>query len=295
VVGVVVPCLAWWSRPRENSLLVEFDAEALRVEGRTVCSVVANPKDGYPDFPETAYARGAFDIVPLRSAIAPWSLDGARPLRLSIPDAFLFATWRPLLITARDAGFDSALVDGSTEGAYPIHFAHGDAQDSSAADTADAMGACIFLRPDSIVARRSCDWLYSSSDGPQAAGDSSLDRILLDNEIRERIAVVPTRGAPRQIAAFVDSLEAFLDDGSWLQLEVRPTVTCRDFLGFNHDLDSVSLSRGRVPPERRFDDYFLAFRMRSPTPQAQPRRASSPHPRKPEHRPLVLEMGAEEP
>lgn len=293
LVASLVAGLAWWSRPARDSLLVEFDAVALRVEGRTVSPVVANAKDGFPDFPDSAYAPGTLEVVPLRNAILPWSRDRSRPLRLAIPDSFLFATWKPLLVTARDAGFDSALVDGSTAGAVPILLSRGTTRDPSSGAPEVGMAACLIMRADSVVARHTCAWPYGPSDGPGTMDDSALHRILLDNEIRERIAVVPTRHTPRQIAAFVDSLEAFVDDGSWVRLEMLPKVPCGDFVGFHRDFDSVSLSRGRVALERRFDDDILAFRIRNPTRQAQPRRALASPPRKPDYQPLILEMGAE--
>lgn len=101
-------------KPQETSV-ISVSATALLLDGREICPIIVNPKDGYPDYPDSVWS--GFFIEPLKVALAKVKDNGkaieainpSKPFKgeilLHADRSIPFATLKPVLRSAGNAGF----------------------------------------------------------------------------------------------------------------------------------------------------------------------------------------------
>ena len=101
-------------KPQEVSV-ISVSKNELLLDGRVICPVIINPKDGYPDFPDSVWS--GFFIEPLKAALDKVKENGeaiarinpSRPFRgeilLHADRRLPFATLKPVMRSAGNAGF----------------------------------------------------------------------------------------------------------------------------------------------------------------------------------------------
>lgn len=101
-------------KPQEVSV-ISVSKNELLLDGRVICPVIINPKDGYPDFPDSVWS--GFFIEPLKVALDKVKENGeaiarinpSRPFRgeilLHADRRLPFATLKPVMRSAGNAGF----------------------------------------------------------------------------------------------------------------------------------------------------------------------------------------------
>jgi biopolymer transport protein ExbD len=101
-------------KPKELSVM-SLSKDMLLLDGKPICPVIVNPKDGYPDFPDSVWS--GFFIAPLKDALdkvkenaqAIEKINPGRPFKgeiiLHADRRIPFATIKPVLRSAGNAGF----------------------------------------------------------------------------------------------------------------------------------------------------------------------------------------------
>jgi len=101
-------------KPQELSV-ISVSAKSLLLDGKEICPVIVNPKDGYPDFPDSVWS--GFFIEPLKVALdkvkdngkAIEAINPSKPFKgeilLHADRNIPFATLKPVLRSAGNAGF----------------------------------------------------------------------------------------------------------------------------------------------------------------------------------------------
>lgn len=101
-------------KPAELSV-ISVSAKALLLDGKEICPVIVNPKDGYPDFPDSVWS--GFFLAPLKEALdkvkdngkAIEAINPSKPFKgeilLHADRNIPFATLKPVLRSAGNAGF----------------------------------------------------------------------------------------------------------------------------------------------------------------------------------------------
>lgn len=101
-------------KPKEVSV-ISLSKDMLLLDGKPICPVIINPKDGYPDFPDSVWS--GFFIHPLKEALdkvkenaqAIERINPNKPFNgeilLHADRAIPFATLKPVMRSAGNAGF----------------------------------------------------------------------------------------------------------------------------------------------------------------------------------------------
>lgn len=101
-------------KPAEVSV-ISVSKDALLLDGKEICPVIVNPKDGFPDFPDSVWS--GFFIEPLKVALdkvkdngkAIEAINPGKPFKgeilLHADRNIPFATLKPVLRSAGNAGF----------------------------------------------------------------------------------------------------------------------------------------------------------------------------------------------
>jgi len=101
-------------KPGELSV-ISLSSTALLLDGKEICPVIVNPKDGFPDFPDSVWS--GFFLNPLKVALdkvadngkAIAKINPSKPFKgeilLHADHAIPFATLKPVLRSAGNAGF----------------------------------------------------------------------------------------------------------------------------------------------------------------------------------------------
>jgi biopolymer transport protein ExbD len=101
-------------KPKELSVM-SLSKDMLLLDGKPICPVIINPKDGYPDFPDSVWS--GFFISPLKDALdkvkenaqAIEKINPSKPFKgeiiLHADRRIPFATIKPVLRSAGNAGF----------------------------------------------------------------------------------------------------------------------------------------------------------------------------------------------
>jgi len=101
-------------KPKTISV-ISLSKDQLLLDGKPICPVIVNPKDGFPDFPDSVWS--GFFISPLKDALdkvkenaeAIAKIDPSKPfsgeILLDADRRIPFATLKPVLRSAGNAGF----------------------------------------------------------------------------------------------------------------------------------------------------------------------------------------------
>lgn len=101
-------------KPKEVSV-ISLSKDMLLLDGKPICPVIINPKDGYPDFPDSVWS--GFFIHPLKEALDKVKENGQAIERINpnkpfngeillhVDRAIPFATLKPVMRSAGNAGF----------------------------------------------------------------------------------------------------------------------------------------------------------------------------------------------
>lgn len=101
-------------KPKELSV-ISLSKDQLLLDGKPICPVIINPKDGFPDFPDSVWS--GFFIAPLKEALdkvkenaqAIERINPSKPFNgeilLHADHAIPFATLKPVMRSAGNAGF----------------------------------------------------------------------------------------------------------------------------------------------------------------------------------------------
>ncbi|MBK9579493.1 MAG: hypothetical protein IPO40_20680 [Fibrobacteres bacterium] len=258
LTGSLLVWRVFW--PTSKDLTVELTDATLELNGKIISTLITNPKDGLPDFPRHEYNQ--FVVLPLKSKLQALSTDSTRTLHIKIPEGQLFAVWKPLILTAQNSGFKRISMECTKNNTFrflkPAISATKTIFFYDKYDTSHQR-ASIFINPDSIIARRTNFWPYTTKFH-QPLRDTAFENFLVQNEIQERMYMMGSRYSTEEMIALIDVVKnPKLPDGR-IDLQIHPKSSCLEIIKFLTDFDNLWRQNSGSSITVDFYDDFLKFR-----------------------------------
>lgn len=267
LIGSIVAYIVVPFSPKK-SVIIELTNEKLTVDEKLITRLIVNPKDRLPDFPASAYRD--FAIAPLKAEIQKYALDSINSLQIRVPDSFVYAVWKPLMLTAQECEFKSIVIgcasgwsvnrifNNSILGAE-IRFSNRNC------DTIPARAA-IIISPDSIIVKRKNLGVYISSppnpmmrDSAFFKQDSILDAFFMKQEITERLFAMKSKYSKRELENLINRISDSTEVGGRIDLQIRPTTSCRQIVNFLHDFNQIVETEHGIKDSKKYIDNAMEF------------------------------------
>lgn len=245
----------------KSALVVKMTETALLVNDSPVTGVVINSKDGYPDFPDSSY--DALSISPLRNAIITYSKDSTKYLLIRIPALIPYASWKPILITVQNSGFDSAIIRCGDNDEATLYFEKGNRDIGQASDAPPIrnkyIDPTIYLNRDSIIVRADAssylNFCFCENPDSNIYEDTLFSGTGSDNRLYSQQNNHSRYEITKAILAIWDSSMRNHD----INVIVDPITTCKELIALIGEFENSDtlkeLSVGRLMANETFLHY----------------------------------------